>query len=868
VAVFPGPACLGRGAVISPGQEVPAELRAHPRVRVDAALLADPEASLDTAAQLRQRWAHREPTVVELAVEPQALKQPEREERAPWELGSAFAFPLEQLRFLVWANSYDLRGGTPVWWHGVLAERAGAGPSAVGDVHLAEHGDVLVDGGPRGPVPGCPLPLVHAESVADRRLTVARAEAPVEDLAADQLAAVDHGAGSARVIAPAGSGKTRVLVARLRHLVEGRNVDADQITAVAYNTRAAAQMRERIGRVGARVKTLHALGWEIVRAAHPTLRLVQEPEVRQVLERIAPVRPAPNTDVLAPYLQGFERVRLGLVPPAQVAATTPDAPELARVYERWRAWMHANDALDFDEQIHGAVLVLLRDAALRRAFQRSCRLLLVDEFQDLSPAFLLLVRLLAAPAWQVFGVGDDDQTIYGYRRADPAHLVDFARWFPEPSAYALQTNYRCPADVVEAAGHLLARNTVRVPKTIAAAPDAPRRGMTIRRIPGEELARAAVDWVAAALEGGAAPAEVAVLARVHSMLLPVQVGLLVAGIPARSEVGVTMFERTGARAALAWLRLATGERDRLDGADLAEALRRSPHRLRGDTLRALAARSTWSRAEVRNHAYDVLAMWEGQELRGALDDLDLVRTAARSEGTIGALQEVKEILAEALDDLDTSTTASKQTSSHLDDVDALIQVAGLQPDAARFEPWLRELLAAGRTGAADADTVTLATVHATKGLEWPQVLVYAANAGLMPHRLAAGQAALEEERRVFHVAITRTSQEVLVLAAQEFPSPYLGELAGPPPAPTPKRASPRPGRGRGAAAPSRGSGADAVVPRTGQRLQVAGGMVGTVENVDETGVLLRTGSGALVRARYGERVEHDGSSGVLRKQES
>jgi DNA helicase II / ATP-dependent DNA helicase PcrA len=506
-----------------------------------------------------------------------------------------------------------------------------------------------------------------------------------------------------------------------------------------------------------------------------------------------------------------------------------------------------------------------------RSSRRSCRLLLVDEFQDLSPAFLLLVRLLAAPAGQVFAVGDDDQTIYGYRNADPAHLVHFEHWFPEPTAYALHTNYRCPADVVTAAGNLLSRNTVRVPKSTVPAHDAPEQGMTIQQVEGDELAAHAVDWVQGHRDEAAALGDIAVLARVHAMLLPVQIGLVVAGIPAHSQVGADLLDRTGARAALAWLRLAAGPPDRLVGTDVAEAIRRSPQRIRSETLRALAARPRWTRAALRNHAFTVLSVWEGKELRSWIDDLDEVRDEARYGGTVAALSVVRDLLDEALDALDTSTTASKQTSSHSDDITALIQVAGLQPDAARFEPWLRELLAGG-ADRGGGDAVTLATIHATKGLEWPHVLVYAANAGLMPHRLATGSVALEEERRVFHVALTRTSRDVVVLADADAPSPFLTELTAPQPPPTAaspsRRSTGQPPRRRATQPrlPTRLSDAEQprVAPSIGAAVETAGGIRGAVEDIDEQGVLIRTKGGALLRARYGERITQAGTEGVLR----
>ena len=125
--------------------------------------------------------------------------------------------------------------------------------------------------------------------------------------------------------------------------------------------------------------------------------------------------------------------------------------------------------MDHDEQIYGAIEVLLTNVDIRRELQAECRHLLVDEFQDLTPAQLLMLRLVAAPAYDAFGVGDDDQVIYGYAGADPAFLIDYDRYFPGAAHLQLEVNYRCPADIVGAASNLLTYNRVRVPKTIRAA---------------------------------------------------------------------------------------------------------------------------------------------------------------------------------------------------------------------------------------------------------------------------------------------------------------------------------------------------------------------------------------------------------------
>jgi DNA helicase II / ATP-dependent DNA helicase PcrA len=473
-ASFPGPDVLGRNVVVDPTAPTPSGFETARRLVVDDDVLADPAA---TVAVLRSRWLGRRRTVIVLAVDNDAARAPESTITPPYALSRDHAFHREALHFLTWANSYDLRGGSPRWWHGVLAERrTAASASDTADVQLPDGRHAYIDGGPRGPLP-LPLPppgrpgaatppaLIHRESVALGRLTVQGDSPPSEELAPDQLAAVTHGVGPARVIAPAGSGKTRVLTARLRHLLVDRRVEPELVTALAYNTRAAEEMRERTRDLDASIRTLHSLALRIC-SLDERRRVIDEREVRRILDRLVRTARIPNQDPFQPYLDALAEVRLALRDPAEVEAERGDIDGFAEVFDRYRRLLAEERLLDFDEQIYRAIELLLQQPELRSTVQRWGTHLLVDEFQDLTPAFLLLVRLVAGPSLQVFAVGDDDQTIYSYAGATPEHLTSFDRWFPGATHHALEVNYRCPPAVVDAAVRLLGHNRERVPKTI------------------------------------------------------------------------------------------------------------------------------------------------------------------------------------------------------------------------------------------------------------------------------------------------------------------------------------------------------------------------------------------------------------------
>lgn len=769
---MPLPVAFGRGVIVGAHDDVPAAWAGAPEVVVDDAVLTRPGVAVQA---LHAAWAARTPVVVRLVVDPATFRDPVGEVVEPWTLPPDHEVWLDRLHFLVWANTYDARGGDLLWWWAAKAVRLGAtaagdGP---GDVVLADGTPAWIDGGPRLPFPSRVegAAVVHGESVELGRLTLVPPPAhPRADLAPDQLAAVAHAGGPARVIAPAGSGKTRVLTERLRHLLGDRAYEREAVLAVAYNVKARDEMVERTASFRPRVQTLNGLGYEVLReglgGAPPVL---DEREIRRLVDDLLPRKRQrrANTDPIAPYLEALGQVRLGLRDPADVEAERDDVEGLAQLFGPYREALRRKGAVDFDEQVYLAVQLLLADGALRRRLQARSRHLLVDEFQDLTPAHVLLLRLLASPRLDVFGVGDDDQVIYGHAGASPAFLIDFAELFPGAHAHALEVNHRCPVTVVEAAADLLSWNHRRVPKTILAGPEAPAGDDRLQVIeaPSSQLASVLRDTVRGWIEAGTAPGDIAVLTRVNSLLLAPQVALVQAGVPVASQLPGDVLGRLGVRASLAYLRLAVA--DRFDGDDLAEVYQRPSRGFPNwitkwfrDGMTVESLRSVADRIDDAKVA---------DKVDGFADDLALLRRLGASGATARQLLTAVRTqvgLGTAMEQLDRT---KGEGSSQLDDLEALEQVADLHPEPAGFEPWLRATL----QRPTDPEGVTLATIHRVKGREWPAVALFGVSAGLMPHRLAADE---EEERRVLHVGITRCRERVVLLADAARPSPFLPEL--------------------------------------------------------------------------------------------
>ena len=780
---LPGPAALGRGVIVESGAPVPDPWTDAPRVILDDAALADPDA---TVGELHALWASRTPVVIDLRVAREALSAPETDDRLAYELTPAFSFLRERLYFLTRANNYDARDGTPRWGAAAEAARLGAVVEGPADVLLPDGTAVWCDGGPRTAGLEVDAPVVHrfALESSSLRADVSTPESAAASwLAPDQRAAVLHAGGPARILAPAGSGKTTVLAARFRHLVVERNYGAASVCALAYNRRAGAEMQERLGDLPRdaqrKVRTLNSFGYDIIRRARPNVRVIDEREIRNRIEPHVTLKFRANTDALRPYLEALEEVQLGLRSPELVEMQRGDVEGFAEMFSKYRDGLAADDATDFDGQIAAAVETLLRAPEVRRQLQRECRHLLVDEFQDLRPAHLLLVRLVAAPAYDVFGVGDDDQVIYGYSGADPAFLIDFSDYFPGAGDHPLQVNYRCPPPVVDGARMLLAHNRRRVAKVMRAGrEDSPEfaDALQVEKLAGEVIAPHATDLIERWLAEGAPPESIAVLCRVNSGLLPVQVLAHDRGLPVTAAVGEQFLRRTGVRSALTYLRLACAVADggQLSGGELAEIARRPNRRITAKVIDAIRNRRRWTISTLRAQA-ELLNSADTDRVHLFADDLVGLGALVESGDAAALLRSIRDDvgLGVAMGTLDNSGRG--RDSSHLDDVTALLAIAAVHPDPATFEIWLREHLqgvAVGEDPRA-AGQVTLSTVHRVKGLEWERVIVLGAHDGLMPHRLTDD---IEEERRVFHVALTRCRTQVVLLADAGAPTPFIEDL--------------------------------------------------------------------------------------------
>ncbi|MEO8462386.1 MAG: ATP-dependent helicase [Chloroflexota bacterium] len=359
----------------------------------------------------------------------------------------------------------------------------------------------------------------------------------LDRLDAAQRRAATVPSGPVLCVAPAGSGKTSTLVARVAWLIDG-GAAPESICAITFNKRAAEELRERVAAALAplgdgqatrvRIRTFHALGLEMLRDAGQAIQpLLDRDEILRAVRPDASLAERRRLDTI------LSRFKLDLDIDPEVIAGDPEAGPVARTYAAYEAEIRRRGGLDFDDLVARALRLLERDASALAAWRGRCRDILVDESQDLDRAQLRLATLLAAPANRIFLVGDDDQSIYGWRLADVRRLLGLAETaLPGLRRHDLETNYRCPGIVVERAVRLVEHNSERFAKVIRSRPEAP--GRLILAPSAADID--ALDTCTALLRSWPADGTTrAILARTNRELIPAVAACLDLDIPFRAR---------------------------------------------------------------------------------------------------------------------------------------------------------------------------------------------------------------------------------------------------------------------------------------------------------------------------------------------
>ena len=602
------------------------------------------------------------------------------------------------------------------------------------------------------------------------------------------------------VLAGAGSGKTRVLTTRICHLIQHHGVPADRILAVTFTNKAASEMRERVAAllgakplgmwigtfhsIGARILRRHAdrLGWTrtfSIFDADQSLRLV-----RNTLEDVDldPKRWKPKA-----VRAEMSRAKNGLVSAEDFARDHERGPDIflrnvAVVFLRYQEALKDQNAFDFDDLLVKPVQLLEGHAVLRQAYRERFSFLLVDEYQDTNRAQFRFLELLAEEHANLMVVGDDDQSIYGWRGADIRNILDFEEAFPGARLVRLERNYRSSSNILDAANAVIEENLDRKGKTLHTERLGGEVVTLVQTFDETDEARWVVRDLQARFEEEHALSRrsFSVLYRTNAQARALEDAFRREGIPYQVVGSVRFYERREIQDVLGYLRLISNPRDAVAFERVVNYPRRgvgqsSQERLalwageervplleaaaRAEEIpeiRRASARGLMRFADlVQRYSARAAQMSVGALIEELVEELDLVRHL-REDGPEGEdrARNVVELIAGALDfNAERVEALDGEALDSFSELDLFLQQVALVADVDRLDP--------------EADAVTLMTLHNAKGLEFPVVYVTGLEDGLFPlSRAYDDPATLEEERRLFYVGITRAEDKLNLLWAR------------------------------------------------------------------------------------------------------
>ena len=627
-----------------------------------------------------------------------------------------------------------------------------------------------------------------------------------------QHEAVLHFEGPLLVLAGAGSGKTRVLTTRIARLVEHHGVDPRHILAVTFTNKAAGEMRDRIERLlgtapaGMWVGTFHAIGARLLRAhAHlvgrtSSFTIYDEDDALGIVKRLMARHNISTKQWTPRAIRGpISEAKNALVTVAEYEslARDPHSKAVALVYRDLEDAMRQANAVDFDDLLVLPVKLLKENERLRESYRERFRFVLVDEYQDTNGAQYELIRLLAGDGGNVCVVGDDDQSIYGWRGADIRNILDFERDFPGAVVVRLEENYRSTPAILDVANAVIRENTSRRGKTLRATRPAGERVTVVGALDDRDEAEFVAEEITVRRNASDLDLrDFAVLYRTNAQSRALEDAMRRHGIPYRLVGAVRFYDRREIRDLMSYLKLIANAADD-------EAFRRAvtvPKRGLGETtvdmLGEIARAAGVPMLEAASRADLLVGMRTAA--RTGLADFAALIARFRQRATDAAVDELLRELIDAIRYGDHLRAEGPEAAERLDNVRELVAGAaesvgeeggevGLTP----LDHFLQRtsLVADIDQLDADADGILMMTLHNAKGLEFPVVFLTGLEDGLFPlSRAFDDPPLLEEERRLFYVGVTRAESKLIITHARSrrrngellpsIPSSFLARIPG------------------------------------------------------------------------------------------
>lgn len=613
-------------------------------------------------------------------------------------------------------------------------------------------------------------------------------DSPSSLLDPSQRAAVEHPGGPLLVVAGPGSGKTRVLTHRVAQLLEWGNAP-EEILAVTFTNKAAGELRERLNRlVGAEIAsrivcgTFHSVAARILRAEHDSVGLprsfsiLDTGDVDRMLTRIAKAVGAVDQREARDYARAARRdisrvknqgFRL------ETLADSSTLPRIATVAAHYEQEKQQAGAADFDDLLLLCRQVVMSDSEVGERWRARFQHVLVDEYQDTNPTQATIVKQLADRSQNLTAVGDIDQSIYAFRAADPRVMASFETEWPGATVIKLAGNYRSTPEIVAVCEAIIKGNPAehRAAQTAFQASGEP---VTLEEF-RNDLAEA--EHIASTVKRSTRPlSDFAVLVRVNSQTRAVEEALVKKGVEYHLVGGQRFFDRAEVKDTLSWVRAAVNPRD-VAAFERAAAV---PRRGVGPALVQQVAEHATANACTLVEAAEQLAgsIPRGSTLATLGADLRQVRNVLASEGLSAGINAILAL------GVRSQWERASDGNTRLENLDELVRAAaefctaGTDPSGASISElapprqvvaFLEHVALLNSTDSEAGPAVSVLTVHAAKGREWPVVFVAGLEEKLFPHALATSASDIQEERRLFFVAASRAQQELhLSLCAQRL----------------------------------------------------------------------------------------------------
>jgi len=640
--------------------------------------------------------------------------------------------------------------------------------------------------------------------------TADRIEQLLDGLNDPQREAVTHDGGPLLVLAGAGSGKTRVLTHRLAWLVETGRASSGEILAITFTNKAAEVMRGRVEHLlghstrGMWVMTFHSACARILRVEAERIgytrgyTIYDQSDSRRLIKQcLDELGVDPKRFTPAAIQRQISDAKNRLRGPAEYSEMVGDYFErtVAEVYELYEKSLLRMNAMDFDDLIGRTVALFERFPEVRERYGKTFRFVLVDEYQDTNHAQYRLLQLLVAEHRNIAVVGDDAQSVYGFRGADIRNILDFKDDFPDATVIKLEQNYRSTQTVLDAANAIISNNRDQMPKTLWT--DLGEGDSIVLRTLDDEHseARYVAGEIERLVDEGLSRSEIAVFYRMNSQSRVLEDTLVRREIAYQVVGGTKFYDRAEVKDAVAYLTLLINGQDAVSFQRVAN----TPRRGLGQT----------SLSRVLTHAQTTgVSIWEAAADPSAVPGLGkaAVKALGRFMETMEGLRQRHQQGVPIGDLLDAVIHESGyvewlenertiEAAGRLENLEELVEVAREFDAAADAEDDSLDLFLQQVSLVADADSrqddeslVTLMTLHNAKGLEYPVVFIIGCEDGLFPHSRSIDEGTLEEERRLCYVGITRAMRNLTMTSARQrnvfgaqtsgVPSRFLSELPG------------------------------------------------------------------------------------------